>query len=123
MEEQNQSSNQEEQKSQENSAQENQQPMSNEKDIEENKLWAFLGYLGLLCLIPLLAKKDSKFAQFHAKQGLILLIASVGMVIPFINIILGIAIFVLWIMGIINVFSGKMKKLPIVGDLAEKLNI
>jgi uncharacterized membrane protein len=82
-----------------------------------------LGYLGILCLIPLLAKKDSKFAQFHAKQGLILLIGEFFVWIPFLGWILGIIILVFWIMGIINVFSGKMKALPIVGELAAKINI
>jgi uncharacterized membrane protein len=98
-------------------------PSADQKDIEENKLWAFLGYLGILCLIPLLAKKDSKFAQFHAKQGLVMLIGWFFAWIPFVGWILGILLFVLWIMGIMAVFSGKMQKLPIVGDLAEKINI
>ncbi len=99
------------------------EPMADPQDVEKNKLWALLGYLGILCLIPLLAKKDSKFAQFHAKQGLILLIGEFFVWIPFIGWILGIAIFILWIIGIINVFSGKMKPLPVVGEIAAKINI
>jgi len=94
-----------------------------QKDIDENKLWALIGYLGILCLIPLLAKKDSKFAQFHAKQGLILAIGGFFAWVPFFGWILGIFIFVLWVMGIMNVLSGKMKPLPVVGELAEKINI
>lgn len=102
-----------------------QQPMptTDEKDIQENKLWALLGYLGILCLIPLLARKNSKFAQFHAKQGLIMLIGEFFVWIPVVGWILGIVLFIFWIMAIINVFSGKMQKLPIIGDLAEKINI
>ena len=101
----------------------NQNLGTDEKDIKDNKLWAFLGYLGILCLIPLLAKKDSKFAQFHSKQGLILLIGEFFVWIPFVGWILGIIIFILWIMGVINVFSGKMKPLPLVGELAQKINL
>lgn len=93
------------------------------KDVQDNKLWAILGYLGILCLIPLLVKKDSKFAQFHAKQGLILLIGEFFVWIPIIGWLLGIGIFILWIMGIINVLNGNMKPLPIVGDLAAKINL
>ena len=93
------------------------------KDVEENKLWAFVGYLGILCLIPLLAKKDSPFAQFHAKQGLILTIAWFFAWVPFFGWILALVTFVFWVMGIVSVFSGKMKPLPIVGDLAKKINI
>ena len=43
--------------------------------MTDNKIIAALSYIGILCLIPLLAKKDSKFAQEHGKQGLIMLIA------------------------------------------------
>lgn len=39
------------------------------KDIEQNKGMAILSYFGFLCLVPYLAAKESKFAQFHAKQG------------------------------------------------------
>lgn len=93
------------------------------KDVEENKLWAILGYLGILCLIPLLAKRDSKFAQFHAKQGLVLFIGEFFVWVPIFGWLLGIIIFVLWIIGIVNVLSGKMKPLPIVGEIASKINI
>ena len=48
-----------------------------DSDVQQNKGMAALSYLGILCLILLLAKRDSKFAQFHAKQGLVLLIAEV----------------------------------------------
>lgn len=92
-------------------------------DVEKNKLWALVGYLGILCLITLLGKKDSKFAQFHAKQGLVLALASLLAWFPLFGWILGVVVFVFMIMGILNVLSGKMEKLPIVGDLAEKINI
>lgn len=93
------------------------------KDMEENKLWAFLGYLWILCLIPLLAKKDSPFAQFHAKQGLVMLIGWFFVWIPFVGWLLGLALFIFWIIAVVNVFSGKMTPLPIIGDLAAKIKI
>lgn len=93
------------------------------KDVQENKLWAMLSYFGILVLIPLLLKRDSKFTQFHAKQGLILLIGEFFVWIPLFGWILGVVIFVLWIMGIVRALSGEMKPLPIVGELAAKLNI
>ena len=93
------------------------------KDVQENKLWAVLAYLGVLVLIPLLAKKDSKFSQFHAKQGLVLLIGWFAVWIPIIGLLLGIVIFFLAIMGILNAASGEAKPLPIIGDVAKNLNI
>ena len=48
------------------------------KDISDNKGMAILSYFGPLVLIPILAKKESKFARFHANQGLVLFIADVA---------------------------------------------
>ncbi len=118
---------------------------ANQKDIDENKLMAVLSYIGILVLIPLLAKKDSPYTQFHAKQGLVLLITGVALgvistvtgfiaIIPVIGWIIGmlvglavfvsgIALFIFGIMGIINAATGKMKELPIIGQYADKINI
>ena len=51
------------------------------KDIEANKAMAILSYIGPLCLIPFFASKESKFAQFHAKQGLNLCIIEIAVAI------------------------------------------
>lgn len=94
-----------------------------QKDIEENKIFAALSYLGILVLVPLLAKKESKFAMFHAKQGLVLL---VGWIIAwllsfvFIGFILDVILIIFSIWGIVNAATGKYTKLPLIGDLAEK---
>ncbi|MBI4032140.1 hypothetical protein HY374_00360 [Candidatus Berkelbacteria bacterium] len=96
-------------------------------DVEQNKIWAVIGYLGILFLIPLLAKKDSPYAQYHAKQGMVLFlvgfIASFVIWVPLIGWALGIGLFVLWLMGIINALGGKMSPVPLIGQFAEKLNI
>ncbi len=49
-----------------------------EKDINDNKGISILSYFGPLVFIPMLAKKDSKYARFHANQGLTLFIVYVG---------------------------------------------
>jgi uncharacterized membrane protein len=97
------------------------------KDVKDNRAIAYLSYLGILCLVPLLVKKDSKFALFHAKQGLVM---TIGWFLgSFLYIFLGLgalvhlALLIFSIMGLVNVNNGEMKKLPIVGDLAEKFNI
>ncbi len=128
----------EEQKKQEQSTQEEQeqfsksQPENNgkgenknvpNKESSENKLWAFLSYLNVLCLVALLFKKDSEFVQFHAKQGLVLFIGEFFIWIPFFGWILGVIIFILWIMGIRNVLAGEKKSLPVVGEIAEKIHL
>ena len=110
-------------------------PVATKDDVEKNKVYGILAYLGILCLIPLLAAKDSPFARFHANQGLVLFLGEVifgvianiltfslaltgmwwliGMVLP----LVWLAMFVLAIIGIINAAQGEMKKLPVIGDI------
>ena len=104
-------------------------------DIASNKAMAILSYFGLLVLIPLLAAKNSRFARFHANQGLIVLIAGVvgtigqrilGLVLKYIPYIGGVlagligfavsaVLLVLAVLGIINAAQGKAKELPVIG--------
>lgn len=92
-------------------------PDQNEKNI------TLLSYLFLLFLVPLLAKRDSKFAQYHAKQGLVLTI--VWFIAPF-TIFLAPFVYlfcvVMVVIGIMNVMSGKMEPLPLIGKIAEKFD-
>lgn len=93
------------------------------KDVEENKIYGILAYIGILFIVPLLAAPKSPFAKFHANQGCALFIAEVALSVVAIIPILGwfvwlfgsLAVLVLAIMGIINAANGKMEKLPVVG--------
>lgn len=106
-------------------------PKSTEKkpkseDVSANKTITFLSYIGFLCLVPLLARGESEFAKFHAKQGVVLLILwIIGGILTFIGIgvVIQIATVVLSIIGLINVNDGKMKDLPVIGEWAKKLDI
>lgn len=103
-------------------------------DIQQNKVMAVLSYIGILVLVPILGAKDSKFARYHANQGLLLLIASaaynialrivnailyaISWRLAFIGTILSvvsIALFVLMIIGIVNAANGRAKELPVIG--------
>lgn len=100
------------------------------EDIEKNKVMALLSYLWILFLVPLFAAKDSKFARFHANQGIIL--AIIETVVSILFGILGNIPFIGWIfsilsglfdlvclifvfLGIYNAATGKAKELPIIG--------
>lgn len=95
-------------------------------EIEKGKGLAWLSYLCILWLVPLLAMKDNEFCKFHVKQGIILTILSIAIWvigwIPFlgwfITFIVYVYIIVMMIMGIINAASGKYWKMPLLGDLA-----
>jgi len=98
---------------------------SSSKDVEENKVYGILAYIGILFLVPLLAAPKSKFAKFHANQGCVLFIGEVALGVVAMIPILGwliwffgsIAALVLAVMGIVGAANGKMEKLPIIGDI------
>lgn len=99
--------------------------------VKEGKVFAILAYIGILCLIPLLVKKENKFAFFHAKQGLVLFIAAVALgivgMVPFLGWILAVIGFILipitCLIGIIQALMGNYWRIPLVADLADKMNI
>ena len=111
-------------------------------DIANNKMMAVFSYLGILLLIPWFAAPNSKFARFHAKQGLVLCIVDVGYIIisailsavikvetsfwgvsyrttpgwlTAILWLISLPIFALAILGIVNAVKGKAKQLPVIG--------
>lgn len=67
---------------------------------------AVLAYFGILVLIPILAAKESKFARFHANQGLILLITGVAYSI-FVQVVIKIVAFISYALaGIVGIALG-----------------
>jgi uncharacterized membrane protein len=92
-------------------------------DIQDNKLISILCYFGILLLIPYLIKPNSAFVKYHSNQGLLLLLLGVacGVVsaIPvlgwIVGFVVGIFVAVCFIIGLVNVISGKMSPLPIIG--------
>ena len=110
----------------------------------DRTLMAVLSYLGILCLIPLLTKKDDPEVQWHAKNGLALFIADVAIwivfgilsrvviripalgclgagVISVIWCVIAIGILVIHIMAIMKAVNGQRFRIPMVTDFAEKM--
>lgn len=124
---QNNSQNDNQKHEQQNEKKESPEMKPDSKDVEENRAITFLSYLGLLFLVPMLAKRESKFAQFHAKQGLVLTVGwFVGsFLMPFLGLgfLVYVFVLILSVMGLVNVNNGRMKELPVVGDIAKKINL
>ena len=102
-----------------------------QKDIDDNKLIAALSYIGLLCLVPLLAKKDSKFAQEHGKQGLVLVIAWVVLwvvgVIPVLGWLVAffgsILLLIINLIALIKVLMGSFWEIPLTGKYRHQFKL
>jgi len=109
--------------------------MSEQPVADDSRLFAFLGYLlGIVgFLVVLLARKEDRFAMFHAKQSLVLffgwVLTGVLWTIPvpfmgwFTAVVLSFFLVILWIMGMIYALVGDWKALPVAGEIAAKLNI
>jgi uncharacterized membrane protein len=100
------------------------------EDIEKNKWIAGISYIWILFIFYWLI--DSKFVKFHAKQSLTIFIAEVLFALskPILFFlpnygkfagIMGMILFILRIIGFIYGVTGQVKKIPIIGDLSEKL--
>ncbi len=94
------------------------------KDAEKHKAMAILAYL--IFFLPLVTDaKDSKFAKYHANQGLVLfLFAVLGHVILTVSIIgivliplFSIAVIVFLVLGMINANNLEEKPLPLIGGI------
>jgi uncharacterized membrane protein len=110
-------------------------PAPDAADIEQNKGYAVLAYLGILFLVPLLAAPNSRFARYHTNQGIVLFLATLVItagsiplfllsVFPILGCFTAVAPFaamagviVLMILGIINAASGKCEPLPLIGGI------
>lgn len=94
---------------------------------------------GLLCyvgiwvtgIILLLIEQKNKFVRFHAIQSIIVFIAlgiasaflsQIPLLGWFFGVIIGVLSFVLWIVLMVKAYQGELYKIPLAGDLAEKLS-
>ena len=104
--------------------------MYDTQDIQTNKVWAALSYVGILFILPLLVNGgQSRYAKYHANQGFILFLANIVVGIAsailgkspvlgaVLSAVLSLASLALMIIGIINAANGKAKQLPLIGGL------
>ena len=105
----------------------------------DRTLMVVLSYLWILALIPLLAKKDDREVQWHAKNGLVLLgaeilawifLVAVGFAmrnmmgmscgLGIIECVIWLGFLVIRIMCIVKGVGGQRFRIPLVTDWAEK---
>lgn len=108
-------------------------PPSQKEDpiIQDGKFFAAVGYLSFLCFVPLLLKKENKFAQFHGKQALLLFIleiaAGILSVIPALGDLISISGFVVFgivsLVGVVKVLMGEYWEMPIIYEISNRISL
>jgi uncharacterized membrane protein len=98
----------------------------------EDKTVAIVSYLtliGFIIAVVMHGNKKTKLGAFHLRQGLGLLVTGLAggialMIIPVIGWIISplfwLAMFVLWVIGLIGAANGQMKLVPLVGEHYQK---
>lgn len=102
-----------------------------EQQISEGKFFALVGYISVLCLVPLILKKDNKFALFHGRQGLVLFIlefaAGILKWVPAVGDVVFTLAFVvcgiLSVVGILKVLTNEYWEMPLISDIASKITL
>jgi uncharacterized membrane protein len=100
-----------------------------DQTILEGKVFAILSYLSILCIIPLIFKKENSFVFFHSKQGLVLFLGEVAIFIlsiifpPWIIRLGTFILFATSFIGILAVLEGRRLELPVIAKLAEKVRL
>ena len=102
-----------------------------QNDIQQNKIMGILAYISWLVLVPIFGAKESKFARFHANQGLVLAIAEIicwvalgilgglpliGWIFRLLDGLFSLVCLIFAVIGITNAANGKAKELPLVGN-------
>ena len=107
------------------------QEPSVDPEVQEAKFFAAIGYVSVLCFVPLLLKKGNRFAQFHGKQALVLFIlelaASILKAVPALgDVVFTLAFVVLGILslvGIVKVLMGEYWEMPVIREVASKITL
>ena len=104
---------------------------SQSSEVQDAKFFAAVGYINILCFVPLLLKKENKFAQFHGKQALVLFIleiaASILKVIPALGDLVFTVAFVVFgilsLVGLMKVLMGESWEMPVIYEISNRISL
>jgi uncharacterized membrane protein len=100
-------------------------------EIQDAKFFAAIGYLNVLCFVPLLLKKENKFAQFHGKQALVLFIleiaASILKIVPALGDLVFTIAFVVFgilsLIGVMKVLMSEYWEMPVIYEISNRISL
>jgi uncharacterized membrane protein len=92
-------------------------------EIEDGRAMAGISYLGIIgFLIAVIAGRENRYTMFHAQQSILPMVLFFVRFLPgtpfFVDSVVGLFAVVLFVIGLINGFSGKVEPLPLLGTLA-----
>ena len=100
------------------------------KEIDEGKAAAILAYIPFLCFVPLIKMRDNRYAVAHGKQGLVLLLIEMVaalLLVPRISSLIWqmVLVFCLGaaIVGVWSVLQGRWFKIPLIGEVSERIKL
>lgn len=92
----------------------------------DSNIFGALSYLWILSVVFYITNKDDTYVVFHAKQGMVLFALSLIVLIPivvwFLSIPVYLIVLVASLVGAIKAYQGEKYKLPVISDIAEKIN-
>lgn len=94
-----------------------------------SKAWAAMGYMWVLCFLPLFLKRDDDYVLFHARQGLLLFVGWCFFLLVSVSPFLGHPLWhlgnalvaILAVMGIYRAVTGVRWKMPLLGAAAQDM--
>ncbi len=96
-------------------------------DVEAHRVLAAIGYIGILCLIPLLLYRTSAFAQFHGRQAFVVfvvwLVSSFFFWIPFLGAIHFLFLLCVTMLGFVKAYNGEFFRIPVIYDWSLNIHL
>ncbi|MBF0179742.1 MAG: hypothetical protein HQM03_06920 [Magnetococcales bacterium] len=92
----------------------------------KSRIMAALGYMGVLCLVPLILNQGDRFVDFHARQGLVLWVWSVLALFcmhlpgvgPYLFSTSVVGVTFLSLCGLLAVLLGRSWEIPLIAKVA-----
>ena len=106
-------------------------PKTSDPEIADGKFFAAVGYIFILCFVPLYLKRENKFAQFHGRQALVLFILEVAAAMLVVVPVVGEVIFrFAWLVfgifslaGIVKVLMNEYWEMPVIHPISSKITL
>jgi len=93
-------------------------------DSRQHRVRAALSYVAVLFLLPM-AKRESEFCQFHARQGMLLFLTWVLVAfiawLPVVGWIAWLSMLVVNMIAIVRTLDGRKWEIPFMGKYAKRI--